>query len=219
MITTPLTRVFVAENDDKIVGLAITYLIQKGSQWNKAQAYHVGALAALIVDPDHRNLGIGSALHSQALEYLTAKVKESFKLASPEPEKSQIQLGSTFPRIFPGVPAGPGFDEARSWFEKRGWKFGDKQSIDLYQSFPSAQDVDLEGAMKKAKNGGFTFGEPRDEDVEKLYQLQRDNFDSYTVSRVLHVIPATRVDQIGLAGYVPGTGKSRSERGYPRRME
>jgi len=40
--------------------------------------------------------------------------------------------------------------------------------------------------MKKAKSGGFTFGEPRDEDVEKLYQLQKDNFDSYTVSLFQH---------------------------------
>lgn len=36
--------------------------------------------------------------------------------------------------------------------------------------------------MKKAKNNGFTFGEPRDGDIEQLYQLQKDNFDSYTVS-------------------------------------
>ena len=177
---------FVAHQDHELVGLAITYLIRSGSQWNKAQAYHKGALAALIVDPKYRNTGIGSALHTQALDYLTEKVKESFQQASPAPEKSQIQLGSTFPRIFPGVPEGPGFDEAKEWFEKRGWKFGDKKSIDLYQAFPPAKGVDLEGAMKKAKSGGFTFGEPRDEDVEKLYQLQKDNFDSYTVSLFQH---------------------------------
>lgn len=173
---------FVAHQDDKLVGLAITYLIRSGSQWNQAQAYHKGALAALIVDPKHRNTGIGSALHTQALEYLTEKVKESFQYASPAPEKSQIQLGSTFPRIFPGVPEGPGFDEAKVWFEKRGWKFDVKKSIDLFQAFPPAKGVDLESAMKKARNNGFTFGEPRDEDIEKLYQLQKDNFDSYTVS-------------------------------------
>lgn len=172
----------MASQDDKIVGYAITYLIRSGSQWSKARAYYKGALAALIVDPEYRNTGIGSALHSQALEYLTAKVKESFQDASPAPEKSQIQLGSTFPRIFPGVPEGPGFDEAKEWFEKRGWKFDIKKSIDLCQSFPPAQEVDLEGATRKAKNGGFTFGRPRDEDIEKLYELQRDNFDSYTVS-------------------------------------
>jgi beta-N-acetylhexosaminidase len=160
-------------------------LIRSGSQWNKAQAYHKGALAALVVDPAHRNTGIGSALHTQALEHLTEKVKESFKDAAPAPEKSQIQLGSTFPRIFPGVPEGPGFDEAKEWFAKRGWKFDDKKSIDLYQAFPPSKEVDLEQAMRKAKNGGFTFGRPRDEDVEQLYQLQKDNFDSYTVSVAL----------------------------------
>ena len=199
---------FVARQDDKLVGLAITYLIRSGSQWNQAQAYHKGALAALIVDSKHRNTGIGSALHTQALEYVKEKVKESFQYASPAPEKSQIQLGSTFPRIFPGVPEGPGFDEAKVWFEKRGWKFDVKKSIDLYQAFPPAKGVDLEGAMKKARNHGFTFGEPRDEDIEKLYQLQKDNFDSYTVS-LFRDQSYGDTDLTGLARYVPGIDRCR----------
>lgn len=182
LITTPLTRVLIAEFNDKVVGYAITYLIRSGSQWNKAEAYLKGALAALIVDPQHRNTGIGSALHAQALEYLDTRVKESFSYASPSPNRSSIQLGSTFPRIFPGIPEGPGFDEAKAWFERKGWKFGDKKSIDLYQPLTPGHRSDLEGIMKKAVDGGFTFGEPRDEDVEKLYRLQRDNFDTYTVS-------------------------------------
>jgi beta-N-acetylhexosaminidase len=195
--------VCIASVNGKVVGFAITYLIRSGSQWNKALAYHKGALASLVVDDQHRNTGIGSALHAQALEYLTTKVKDSFQYASPTPDKSSIQLGSTFPRIFPGIPEGPGFDEAKAWFERRGWKFGDKKSIDLYQSLKSGHRSDLEGMMKKALDGGFTFGEPRvkdlegvlkkaldggfiseeprDGDLEKLYQLQKDNFDSYTV--------------------------------------
>jgi beta-N-acetylhexosaminidase len=138
----------------------------------------------LIVDPGYRHTGIGTSLHASALEYLETKVKESFKYASPPPEKSSIQLGSTFPRIFPGIPEGPGFDEAKAWLERRGWKFGDKKSIDLYQPLKAGRRTDLEASMQKAKAGGFTFGEPRAEDVGKLYQLQRDNFDSYTVSRL-----------------------------------
>jgi beta-N-acetylhexosaminidase len=172
-----------------VAGFAITYLIRSGSQWNKAQAYLKGALAGLIVDPKYRGTGIGSALHSHAIDYLTTKVRESFSEATPPPEKSSIQLGSTFPRIFPGLPEGEGseseFEKAKQWFEKRGWEFGPKKSIDLYQRLEPGRRTDLEGMMEKALSGGFTFGEPKDEEVEKLYQLQRDNFDTYTVSSAL----------------------------------
>jgi beta-N-acetylhexosaminidase len=177
--------VFVAEQDQAVTGYAITYLIRSGSQWSPSQAYHKGALASLIVDPAYRNQGLGTTLHTQAIGYLTIKIKESFSFASPQPEKSQIQLGSTFPRIFPGVPDGPEFEDARQWFQRRGWEYGPKLSIDLYRTLGPENREGLDQAMRKAKNGGFTFGHPKKEDVESLYQLQKDNFDSYTVSLAL----------------------------------
>lgn len=183
LVSTPLTRVFVSIEDNAVAGYAITYLIRSGSQWSPSQAYHKGALAALVVDPAYRNQGLGTALHTKAIDYLSTKVRESFSLASPRPEKSQIQLGSTFPRIFPGVPDGPEFEHAREWFRRRGWVYGPKLSIDLYRTLELGDREDLEPLLQKAKNGGFTFGNPRKEDVESLYQLQKDNFDSYTVSQ------------------------------------
>jgi beta-N-acetylhexosaminidase len=205
-----LTRVFVAKEDDEVIGYAITYLIRSGSQWNPVQAYHKGALAALIIDPAHRNKGVGTALHSQALEYLGSKVKESFSLASPRPEKSSIQLGSTFPRIFPGVPDGPEFELARNWFQRRGWAFGSKLSIDLYQSFEPGRRDDLEQLMQKAVKGGFTFGNPKQEDVEKLYQLQKDNFDSYTVGPDRLSSKGRATEALGLARHVPALDRCRA---------
>lgn len=168
--------------NDGIVGFALTYLIRSGSQWSKEHAYKKGSLAVLCVSPSHQNKGVGSALHSKALDHLTSSVKESFKDAEPIPQKSQIQLGSIFPRIFPGLPEGAkAFDDAKLWFERRGWAFGLTKSIDLYQHFKAGKRDDTEGLMKKAVDGGFRFGEPGKEDVEGLLQLQKDNFESYTV--------------------------------------
>lgn len=114
---------------------------------------------------------------------------ESFSSAAPQPAKRYLQLGSTFPRIFPGVPDGPEFEYARKWFERRGWTFGPKLSIDLYQPLKPGHREDLELVMQKAVKGGFTFGNPKAEDVESLYQLQRDNFESYTVSPIGEAMP------------------------------
>jgi hypothetical protein len=42
----------------------------------------------------------------------------------------------------------------------------------------------MDGVMKKAIGNGFTFGEPGEKDIEGLLQLQKDNFESYTVCLV-----------------------------------
>lgn len=186
LLAAPLARTFVTRSEDgSPSGFALTYLIRAGSQWSSAQAYYKGSLAALVVHPDHQHRGVGSALHARALEHLTDAVQQSFKLATPQPEKSQIQVGSIFPRIFPGVPDSPAFADTRKWFEGRGWKFGEKNSIDLYQPLRPGKREDLEQVMSKAKNAGFRFGEPEDKDIEALYQLQKDNFESYTVCTTL----------------------------------
>lgn len=183
LITAPLARVYIASDPaGSIIGFALTYLIRSGSQWTPALAYQKGSLAALVVHPSHQGRGVGSALHAQALGHLTGKVRTSLEESDPPAEKSQIQLGSIFPRIFPGIPDGPEFDDAKRWFERRGWEFGPKKSIDLYQRLTPGRREDLEGLMRKATGRGFTFGAPGEKDIEALYQLQKDNFESYTVS-------------------------------------
>lgn len=189
MVTAPLSRVYIAQYSDSssIIGFALTDLIRAGSQWSHANAYLKGSLAALCVHPSHRNKGVGSALHAKALEYLTESVKRSFKDAEPQPERSQIQLGSIFPRIFPGLPEGEGeLGDAKRWFEGRGWKFDDKKSIDLYRHLEPGGRSEMDRVMKKALDNDFTFGEPGEKDVEGLMQLQKDNFESYTVRPPLH---------------------------------
>jgi GNAT superfamily N-acetyltransferase len=59
----PLFQVFVAELDDKIVGMALFY--ERYSTW-KGKALH---LEDLIVRKEQRGKGIGNALYSEVLKY------------------------------------------------------------------------------------------------------------------------------------------------------
>ncbi|KAH8666404.1 beta-hexosaminidase [Xylariales sp. PMI_506] len=69
----------------------------------------LGAIGALFVDPTKRNLSIGRSLHRKAIKALLQK-----------PGIKKLQLGFSFPGMFPGVPV----DESgsiRSWFTNVGW--------------------------------------------------------------------------------------------------
>ncbi|KAK7753533.1 hypothetical protein SLS62_004391 [Diatrype stigma] len=66
----------------------------------------VGAIGAIFVDPAKRNVSIGRSLHRRAMRALLQK--QNVKT---------LQLGYTFPGVFPGVP----IDETKSWFAKVGW--------------------------------------------------------------------------------------------------
>lgn len=79
----------------------ITYLDSKGE-------ILVGSLAALLVTESHRGQGIGSILHNEALK--------GFKKTRGV---SRLQLGSTFPRLFYGLPIDHPSEE---WFNRRGWR-------------------------------------------------------------------------------------------------
>lgn len=94
---------FVVRNpvSNDLLGLAVTYTVH-------GQGAVLGSLAVLIVRPTHRNLGIGMSLHDVAIRYLTSIEN-----------MSSMQLGSIFPRFFPGLPVDlPPSDLA--WFAKRG---------------------------------------------------------------------------------------------------
>lgn len=88
----------------ELLGFAATFVIVLGS--NKV----IGSLALLLVKPTHRDLGIGLSLHDVAVRHLRNI-----------PGISTLQLGSIFPRIFPGLPLSlPAEDTV--WFSHRGWK-------------------------------------------------------------------------------------------------
>ncbi|KAL7621920.1 hypothetical protein AAE478_007420 [Parahypoxylon ruwenzoriense] len=69
----------------------------------------IGAIGALFVDPTKRNVSIGRSLHRRAMRALLQKQG-----------LQKLQLGLTFPGVFPGVP----LDESgsnKSWFDNVGW--------------------------------------------------------------------------------------------------
>ena len=94
---------FVVKNpsNNELLGLCVTYTIAAGQTL-------FGSLAVLLVRPTHRNLGIGLSLHDVAVKALR-NIRGI----------SAIQLGSIFPRFFPGLPVDlPAGD--LDWFAHRG---------------------------------------------------------------------------------------------------
>ncbi|KAI9158680.1 hypothetical protein HJFPF1_06678 [Paramyrothecium foliicola] len=71
----------------------------------------IGSIAGLVVHENHRQRGIGSVLHNEALAKLN-KIRG----------RKQIHLGSTFPRLLYGLPAQ---SPAAAWFQRRGWATDD----------------------------------------------------------------------------------------------
>lgn len=71
-----------------------------------------GVLGAILVDPERRKLSIGNSLHDRAIKSLIQK--EGIK---------KFQLGSRFPSIFLGIPAGNNLEckRLRQWFGNMGW--------------------------------------------------------------------------------------------------
>ncbi|ORY71131.1 beta-n-acetyltransferase [Pseudomassariella vexata] len=89
----------------EMVGFCATFVTFYG---NSADQDLVGSLAVLIVKPAYRRRGIGLALHNHAVDELAAT-----------DNVVRVQLGSTFPRLFCGVPVD--FASA-AWFRRRDWK-------------------------------------------------------------------------------------------------
>ncbi|KAK4104939.1 hypothetical protein N658DRAFT_195065 [Parathielavia hyrcaniae] len=87
----------------QVLGFCATYTIYADSGGERL----LGSLAALFVHPSYRRRGIGTILHDHALRQLT-KTRGV----------SRVQLGSTFPRLFYGLPVDSPFE---AWFERRGW--------------------------------------------------------------------------------------------------
>ena len=181
LLDAPLSKVFQVAVDGTAYGFAVTYLIRNGAASNAANQHLKGSLAILAVDPAHQGRGVGTALHEAALEHLERQVRASLPLSEPIAEKSQIQLGSIFPRIFPGLPEGPEFDHAYRWFAKRGWPFAEDVSIDLYQPVSSDYEV-VQRITQKPASLGIGFGVPQEEDDEGLFELQNSEFGTFTVS-------------------------------------
>lgn len=168
--------VFVVQGDNAPVGFAVTYLTRIGMESDPSRQHFKGGLAALVVTPAWQGKGVGTALHEAAMEHLNKAVRESFTKSTPIATKSTIQLGSTFPRVFPGVPT---VLPSRPWFERRGWTFSTDTEIDLYGAIPTG--LDQEQWKRAAHEHGIVFRPAKADDEAELMAMQKASFSAIPV--------------------------------------
>ncbi|KJZ78494.1 hypothetical protein HIM_01885 [Hirsutella minnesotensis 3608] len=70
----------------------------------------VGILGGIFVDPAKRNVSIGRSLHRRALKSL-----------AQQRGLKKVQLGTTFPGAFLGIPSNFELSSIRDWFGNSGW--------------------------------------------------------------------------------------------------
>ncbi|KAK3326278.1 hypothetical protein B0H66DRAFT_472711 [Apodospora peruviana] len=87
----------------EILGFCATYTTYVDSGGERL----IGSMAAILVQPAYRNRGVGLSLHNHALHQLTRPRGVC-----------RLQLGSTFPRLFYGLPVD---SPAEDWFRRRNW--------------------------------------------------------------------------------------------------
>jgi beta-N-acetylhexosaminidase len=99
----------------ELLGLCATYFTPR------SQGEIIGSLALLLVRPTHLNQGVGLSLHNVAVRELS----NTAGIVS-------MQLGSIFPRFFPGLPVDLAAKDL-DWFSHRGWNLGDDKFVyDLF---------------------------------------------------------------------------------------
>ena len=183
LVIEPRTTIFIASDPStsNILGFAVCVLIRSGSKTSISGQHLKGGLSLLVVDPSSLKKGIGSALHTKAVDFLSTKVRESLHLSTPIPEHGSLHLGAKFPRFFPGIPEGSEFERAVCWYKKRGWTVGDDIAIDLYRTVQPGKPVEIESLTERAEKAGVMFRIPKPEEDEALYTLQKSDFDTFTV--------------------------------------
>lgn len=173
LLNYPTARVFLASSGGEAIGWALTYTIRAGCAPDPKAQHLRGGLSAIVVHPDHQRRGFGSALHAAALDYLEDAVRGSFGRSTPPARAGEIQLGSAFPRIFPGVPDTlPALD----FFGARGWTLRER-ATDLYGRLPTSVDLTRFTAPAEARGVVFRPATPADGDA--LMALEYAEFGGY----------------------------------------
>ena len=127
---------FVVRNSSTqaLYGFCATYFVQG-----------TGIIGALFVDPSKRNVSIGRSLQRRALRGLTQKRGVT-----------KLQLGMSFPGVFPGIPADDGAG-LRQWFANGGWdlQFPRRLANLAIPSLPGWSAP--EGLLQSIQRAGITF--------------------------------------------------------------
>lgn len=140
----------------ELLGFCATYLSFVDQEGEKL----IASIAVLLVQAKHRNQGIGSSLHTHALEQLR-KPRGVIRL----------QLGSTFPRIFLGPPMDMPINE--EWFRRRGWELGHTTTPGQGQNI---YDLVLDFEKWRSVKGGLfpssvTFRLCTQDDMDRVLEL------------------------------------------------
>lgn len=164
---------------DELLGFAITFVAKAGSVGDPTKRHSSGCLSVIAVEPGLQNKGIGTALYHACKAGLSEEILATLHLSTPAPAKGSIMLGSVFPRIFPGVPCGKLPQDRRvcEWFERKGWQFWAKTTIDLYQPFEprgARGQPGFAALLQTSRDHGVTFRRARREDEGGTMQLQKE---------------------------------------------
>lgn len=147
----PVGAHFAVSESSTLVGFVATFT-SPGST--------TGFIAMLLVRQTLQNRGVGSALLRHARKHLT----------SPPNNCTALSLGSSFPRIFCGMPTDVS-EATNAFFIHRGFRPG-TISWDLYQDV--RHFVAPEKYMRRARDAGVTFAPwSRDGEAECLAKQRR----------------------------------------------
>ncbi|KAK9766983.1 hypothetical protein K7432_003531 [Basidiobolus ranarum] len=156
---------FVVRENDTLIGFAATY--QSPADRHKVQ---VGHLALILVSPERQQQGVGSALHNSAMVHLRSN--KAIK---------SVQLGSTYPRFFCGVPEN--LSEAVDFFQHRNWDLSSHSVYDLTQDITEYETPSYVTARMEKE--GIWFGRITPSELWELYAFENQYFP-YWLSTYKH---------------------------------
>ncbi|MFC5448548.1 GNAT family N-acetyltransferase [Paenibacillus aestuarii] len=135
----------VEEATGKAIGFVVSKVWQD-SKYDIEFSSEDGWIHALMVDPDHRNQGIGSELLRQAESALHGRGVR------------RVSLGNDFHRrVLPGVPHE--LAAAKRWFERNGYAY-QGMTHDLVNHYDAKAQV----ALPQFENVVFRLAQPNEED-------------------------------------------------------
>ncbi|KAJ5094110.1 Glycoside hydrolase superfamily [Penicillium angulare] len=148
---------FVARVGTKLVGFCLAYL----NSFGPPSTVHIAVLA---VSEAHQGKGIGTSLLTETRSYF----RNEFGI-------NVIDLGSSFPRFWPGIPRDLP-ESVQNFFTRRGFRLSplESRSVDLYQDIRNFNAP--EKYVTRAQERGFRFAPLQSEDYEACLVGQRKNF-------------------------------------------
>jgi GNAT superfamily N-acetyltransferase len=129
-------------------------------------AVDTGGIPLLVVAPSAQRTGVGSALHSAALELLRERGAERASLGRGGEE-----------HLWPGVPAN--LPDAAAFFQAHGWAW-DHVAIDLVRDLRGY--VDPIGAVAGATKSGISLAAAAPGDLPEMLAFEEAHFPEWLVS-------------------------------------